>query len=303
MFSSLGNGYIIERFIYHPTSSTTMTGSVNREVITGIDKLLQLINEKQDISMTCAANALKVPKHIVEEWVDNLEKSGLISIRFSLREMHAVSLAYNKSEHGVIKPIIRNIKSIYSNGKTWDQEMVNAQKRELEARIAELGKKTAELRQYERIRAEADEKLEKLMAESKRLEIERTAAIKQSEACSRLQSMILAKQGSLVTRERELNEKQKIINSKEHSVNRIVKEVWRKLEAMQKERTALEKKKVRLSQYELWLSNQLIKGSKYENQAKLMQEWQEYKKETQAYDEELKQDMTSPRKDTASAED
>ena len=51
---------------------------------TGVDKLIELIERKKDLSLQEAANLLGVPKVVVEEWVSFLEEEGLISVDYRL---------------------------------------------------------------------------------------------------------------------------------------------------------------------------------------------------------------------------
>lgn len=51
---------------------------------TGVDKLIELIERKKDLSLQEAANLLGVPKVVVEEWVSFLEEEGLISVDYKL---------------------------------------------------------------------------------------------------------------------------------------------------------------------------------------------------------------------------
>ncbi len=65
---------------------------------TGVDKLVELINERKRISVDEAAKELGVSTMIVQEWADFLEEDGLISIEYSLSKVWLVERKLSEAE-------------------------------------------------------------------------------------------------------------------------------------------------------------------------------------------------------------
>jgi predicted nucleic acid-binding Zn-ribbon protein len=69
-----------------------------KNIETGVDKLVTLINERKKISVDDAAKILGVSKVLVQEWADFLEQDGLISVEYSLSKIYLVERKLSKIE-------------------------------------------------------------------------------------------------------------------------------------------------------------------------------------------------------------
>ncbi len=58
--------------------------NVDKEVLTGMDKLVQLLQETDSIKTDQAAKELGFHKDLVEEWANTLEKAGIVKIKYSI---------------------------------------------------------------------------------------------------------------------------------------------------------------------------------------------------------------------------
>lgn len=65
---------------------------------TGVDKLVELVKERQKISMQDAAKELGVSLTVIEEWSDFLEEEGIISIEYKFTKPFLVGRKLTKTE-------------------------------------------------------------------------------------------------------------------------------------------------------------------------------------------------------------
>lgn len=69
-----------------------------RNIETGVDKLLDLINRKQRVTINDAANELGVSVPVVQEWTDFLEDEGLISVEYKFSKTYLCERKLSKGE-------------------------------------------------------------------------------------------------------------------------------------------------------------------------------------------------------------
>ncbi len=69
-----------------------------RNIETGVDKLLDLINRKNKVSTNDAANELGVGLPVIQEWADFLEDEGLITIEYKLSRTYLCERKLSKGE-------------------------------------------------------------------------------------------------------------------------------------------------------------------------------------------------------------
>ncbi len=67
-------------------------------ILTGVDKLVNLIEEKNRISMQDAAKQLAVPKVVVEEWANFLQEKGIIHVEYKFATPYLVNQGVPKKE-------------------------------------------------------------------------------------------------------------------------------------------------------------------------------------------------------------
>src|SRR5262245_53840829 len=77
----------VHSFLNHSDIPTGMEQR-HEPIVTGPDRLLRLVNESHELTLTDAANALKVDGPVVDEWSDMLEEAGLIMTRYTLKEKY-----------------------------------------------------------------------------------------------------------------------------------------------------------------------------------------------------------------------
>ncbi len=69
-----------------------------KNIETGVDKLVDLINRKKKISINDAANELEVSIPVVQEWADFLEDEGLITVDYKLSRTYLCERKLSKKE-------------------------------------------------------------------------------------------------------------------------------------------------------------------------------------------------------------
>lgn len=69
-----------------------------KNIETGVDKLVEIINRKCRVSLDDAAKELGVSKEVVQEWADFLEDEGLITVEDKLNKTFLCERKLNKTE-------------------------------------------------------------------------------------------------------------------------------------------------------------------------------------------------------------
>lgn len=85
--------FLPERFLNADDASPLV-----KNIETGVDKLVTIINDKKKVSVDEAAKQLGVSKVLVQEWADFLEQDGLISVEYSLSKVYLVERKLSKRE-------------------------------------------------------------------------------------------------------------------------------------------------------------------------------------------------------------
>lgn len=67
-------------------------------ILTGVDKLVSLIEEKNRISIQDAAKQLAVPKVVVQEWANFLQEKGIVHVEYKLTTPYLVKQGISKKE-------------------------------------------------------------------------------------------------------------------------------------------------------------------------------------------------------------
>jgi len=70
----------------------------SKNIETGVDKLVDLINRRKRLSTNEAADELGVSIHVIQEWADFLEDEGLITIEYKLSRTYLCERKLNKGE-------------------------------------------------------------------------------------------------------------------------------------------------------------------------------------------------------------
>jgi len=70
----------------------------NIAIKTGVDKLVELVEMKKEISMSDAAKSLGVPVSVVEEWTDFLEEKGVVKVKYKFTVPYIVKIEVGRVE-------------------------------------------------------------------------------------------------------------------------------------------------------------------------------------------------------------
>ncbi len=73
-------------------------GKIGEEVITGVDRLMALLDKKNSVSVVEAAKELAVPRVVIEEWVDFLEENGIIEVEYKFTTPYITKKELTKPE-------------------------------------------------------------------------------------------------------------------------------------------------------------------------------------------------------------
>ena len=69
-----------------------------KQIETGVDKLIKLIEKKNKVSLNDAAKELAIPKEVLEEWVNFLEEKELITVEYKFTTPYLVKREITKKE-------------------------------------------------------------------------------------------------------------------------------------------------------------------------------------------------------------
>jgi hypothetical protein len=103
-----------------------MSGS---EIVTGVDRLMELIKEKKRLSVDDAAKCIGVSRAIIEEWADFLEEERIINLahKFTHTEMvfRAMPKVHVRTGHRQVMKIndVKNLDEVEKNIDLFKKEM------------------------------------------------------------------------------------------------------------------------------------------------------------------------------------
>ena len=70
----------------------------NIAIKTGVDKLVELVDMKKEISMSDASKMLGVPVSVLEEWTDFLEEKGVVKVKYKFTVPYIVKVEIGRAE-------------------------------------------------------------------------------------------------------------------------------------------------------------------------------------------------------------
>lgn len=131
-----------------------------KNITTGIDKLLQLVQDAKKISSEEAAKQLNLGKDVIEEWAELLEQEKIVKLTFKLSKMYIEARKLN--EHVVLE----SAKKVRSERDAFN--------RKIEATIKSLDRDTAGFeevkKEFEKVQLKIKDELETVRGEMKELE-------------------------------------------------------------------------------------------------------------------------------------
>ena len=121
-------------------------------MITGVDKLLTFVNEREEASLKEASKELKIPLSVIERWTNTLEEEGLLTTAYTFNEKYILSTDSPKFKQSLFKSLKRTVKSIYKKSKTPHLDPAKAKGREIDSKITLLNEKMKDYEDYKRIK-------------------------------------------------------------------------------------------------------------------------------------------------------
>ena len=142
-------------------------------IMTGVDKLVDLVKNKKRISFSDAAKELGVSKIVIEEWTNFLEEEGLISIEYVFTIPYIVVRKLTKKEGEQIAREFKSSKEVFvrkaeSVMQSLDSEVekiqglkdeFNHMKGELSEELSSVRKEFEELQTFEDLKSNIDAKM------------------------------------------------------------------------------------------------------------------------------------------------
>ena len=143
------------------------------KIQTGVDKLVELVNERKRVSLDEAAKELGVSTVVVQEWADFLEEEGIISIEYSLSKVYLVekkltkkevvkkSKEYDSKKDLFIRKAESSIKAFETDTAYFDKikEEFEKVKKTIGTEIDSVKGELEDLRHYERLKNDIDKNI------------------------------------------------------------------------------------------------------------------------------------------------
>ncbi|MBN1175436.1 hypothetical protein JXA48_02215 [Candidatus Woesearchaeota archaeon] len=131
-----------------------------KNITTGIDRLLQLVEERKKISAETAAKELNLGKDVIEEWAEILEQEKIVNLSFKFSKMHIEAKKITE------RTVFDSAKQISSQKEAFH--------RKIESTIKSIDNESAgfeEIRsEFEKIQGHIKDELETVRKEMKELE-------------------------------------------------------------------------------------------------------------------------------------
>ncbi|MFH1770337.1 MAG: hypothetical protein ABH828_02155 [archaeon] len=236
----------------------------HENLITGIDRLLDYVNKKEEISMIEASKHLNVPIEIVEHWCETLEDSGFIATRLTLTQKYLMSLEFNKA-NGKMNALRQHIKSIGQNSTVSHAHSFKEQEQLLQKKMKLLNKKTRQMKNYLSMKIYADNAIKKLTQKEKYLNaLEKK--LEKDNASLKTEQIILSKEQKMLDKREENLYKNleafeanvKLLRSKEKLIELSSRRFEKDLRKMNKNKMVLAKKKAAPTKNEMSLLNKIM---------------------------------------------
>lgn len=142
---------------------------------TGVDRLVNLLHEKKKLSVDEGAKALGVSKAILQEWADFLEEEGLLEIKYSLSKTYLVERPLSKHEFeqkekqfetqretfiNKVEATIAQLNTETANFENFKKKFEDL-KKDLGGDLEHIQEEVKELREYESLKTNITQDLEK----------------------------------------------------------------------------------------------------------------------------------------------
>jgi hypothetical protein len=202
------------------------SGSKN-EIVTGADRLLELINEQGYISLSQSSRQLGIDKNTIEHWADIFNERGIIKIRFGIGDILLMTPSYfnlTQKKGSMIKEIFNM--SLFSPRPTENELEKNFLNKEKElgdrtkALVLNMDKVSAlsDCLHKKKIELQAKEnRLNKLLAENE----------KKNRLISEREKQVIMKEAklrSMLDKGNKMMQKAKILEARTHQEKRNVRE-------------------------------------------------------------------------------
>lgn len=143
------------------------------EVVTGVDKLMDLVDKKQTLSVIEAAKLLAVPRVVIEEWVDFLEENGVVEVEYKFttpyirkkeltkKEVEKKSKEFTGKKEGFVRKIESSYTSIDNASSILKQikDEFGTLSKELSNDVGNVKEDLGTLQNYEKLKQNLDKEI------------------------------------------------------------------------------------------------------------------------------------------------
>lgn len=193
----------------------------DEEIITGVDKLLHLVNEKQSLSLTEAANELGVDKGLVEEWTDMLEQDELISVKMNLWEQHLVSTDWHDENVSVLQMLRTALKPARHFKESELKERcknLRQRERKVAMQMRTINRRLKTLKRYEKLKGHAEQAMKEATQERRKNSRDREELEQNRESLKSFESTLKKKSEELDARMEQIRERDEDMQRREQRI-------------------------------------------------------------------------------------
>jgi len=205
---------------------------MSEQIVTGVDRLLALVNERAEITLTAAANHLQTDRTVVEEWSKTLEEAGLISMRQALSDRFLRSRDWDHKDVSV-RALLNPLP--FFNARPFNEAELSERERRVNESLKLLSESMQRLEKYKTFKAEAEHlrhdvslREERLTRELRGMEKTRKLIQKEGAMAEKIAKKLSSQATKLAEREKALQEKKRGLAHKEKVLNSFRKHLNRR---------------------------------------------------------------------------
>ncbi|RJQ16950.1 hypothetical protein C4573_02720 [Candidatus Woesearchaeota archaeon] len=154
-----------------------------KDIETGVDKLVSLVNKYDKVSLDEAAKELGVSTIVVQEWADFLEEQGVITVEYSLskvwlkpKKLTKTEVAtkvkeYDTKKESFIRKVETSMKSLEKESEWFDnvKNEFSGLKTGIGADMDKVEKELEELKKFQDLKSKIDEDIARQKLEYKKI--------------------------------------------------------------------------------------------------------------------------------------
>jgi len=176
-----------------------------KHIETGVDRLLDLVNERHELSLSQAVIVLNVQRAIINHWCDTLEEEGLIHTNRTINERYILSKQFFHSKGGRRRSAVQIFKGIYRRKQKPTMDALTKKEQELKTMTKNVHEQVQKLKGYEKLKTDAELKHKELKRNLRRYDQEKRLFDQQINELESIRAFLKKKSDELEVRENQVS--------------------------------------------------------------------------------------------------